>query len=109
MCRRVAVIALGLTFLVFLSAMPAKAMDDILKLVPDSALGLVVVNCPSDADAKLQELGRQMQLPRVCRADRHLAQAGPRRDVEAFQGDRSEREGPPGLRGFAERKPPNVC
>ena len=43
--------------------MPAKATDDILKLVPDSALGLVVVNCPRDVDAKLQELGRQMQLP----------------------------------------------
>ncbi|MHB1033612.1 MAG: hypothetical protein ACYC35_16580 [Pirellulales bacterium] len=63
MCRRVAVIALGLTFLVLLSATPATATDNVLKLVPDSALGFVVVNCPSDADAKLQELGRQMQLP----------------------------------------------
>ncbi|MHB8955585.1 MAG: hypothetical protein ACYC4U_21625 [Pirellulaceae bacterium] len=63
MFRRVAVTASALTFLVLLCAMAAKASDDILKFVPNSALGLIVVDCPSDADGKLQELGRQMQLP----------------------------------------------
>ncbi len=63
MCRRLALIALGSTFLALAVAIPARAADDILKLVPDGALGLVAVRCPADADAKLQELGRRMQLP----------------------------------------------
>ena len=56
-------IALGSTFLALAVAIPARAADDILKLVPDGVLGLVAVRCPADADAKLQELGRRMQLP----------------------------------------------
>jgi len=63
MCRRIAVTALALTFLALLCVQPAQAADDILRLVPDSALGFVVVNGPGAVDAKLQELGRQMQLP----------------------------------------------
>ena len=41
----------------------ARAEDDILKLVPEQALGFVVVNRPAAADAKLQQLGQQMKLP----------------------------------------------
>ena len=41
----------------------APAAEEILKLVPDSALGFVVINRPAAVDAKLQALGRQMQLP----------------------------------------------
>jgi hypothetical protein len=44
--------------------------------VPDSALGLVVVNCPRDVDAKLQELGRQMQLPSPSLLARLLQEGG---------------------------------
>ncbi len=41
----------------------ARAEDDILRLVPQQALGFVVVNRPAAADAKLQQLGQQMKLP----------------------------------------------
>ena len=41
----------------------ARAEDDILKLVPKQALGFAIVNRPAAADAKLQELGGQMNLP----------------------------------------------
>ncbi len=41
----------------------ARAEENILKLVPEQALGFVVVNRPVAADAKLQELGQQMKLP----------------------------------------------
>ena len=40
-----------------------RAEDDILKLVPEQALGFVVLNRPAAADAKLQELGQQLKLP----------------------------------------------
>jgi uncharacterized protein (TIGR03067 family) len=49
---------------VLLVAAPlASAAEDILKLVPESAWGFVVVNQPAAADAKLQALARQVQLP----------------------------------------------
>lgn len=41
----------------------AAATEDVLKLVPDGALGVVVVNRPGAVDGKIQDLGRQMQLP----------------------------------------------
>ena len=40
-----------------------RADDDVLKLVPDMALGFAIVNRPEAADAKLQALGQQMKLP----------------------------------------------
>lgn len=40
-----------------------RAEDEILKLVPEQALGFVVVSRPAAADAKLQQLGREMKLP----------------------------------------------
>jgi hypothetical protein len=46
-----------------LAASAAPAADDFLKLVPDSALGFAVINRPAAVDARLQALGRQMQLP----------------------------------------------
>jgi hypothetical protein len=49
--------------LVLLAAAPARAAENVLKLVPDSALGFLLVNRPAEVDGKLQELGRQMQLP----------------------------------------------
>ena len=57
-----ATLASLLTLLLF-GATGARAEDEILKLVPEQALGFVVVNRPAEADAKLQQLGRQMKLP----------------------------------------------
>jgi hypothetical protein len=45
------------------AARQAPAEDDVLKLVPDKALGFAIVNHPESADAKLQQLGKQMNLP----------------------------------------------
>jgi hypothetical protein len=46
-----------------LLAAPARAAENVLKLVPDSALGFVLVNRAADLDGKLQDLCRQMQIP----------------------------------------------
>ncbi len=62
MTRRFAPVAL-LMGCVLLAASFATAAEDYLKLVPDSAMGILVVNDPAVLDAKLQSFGRQMQLP----------------------------------------------
>ena len=62
MTRRFAVAA-WLLGCVLLWALPAPAAEDILKLVPESALGFVVLNRPADLDAKLQSLAGKLQLP----------------------------------------------
>lgn len=62
MTRRFAPVAL-LMGCVLLAASYAPAAEDYLKLVPEGALGVVAVNNPAALDAKLQEFGRQMQLP----------------------------------------------
>ncbi len=41
----------------------ARAEDDVLRLVPEQALGFVVVTRPAAADAKLQQLGQAIKLP----------------------------------------------
>lgn len=41
----------------------ACAEDDILKLVPEQALGFAIIHQAAAADAKLQQLGQQMNLP----------------------------------------------
>ncbi|MCR4412365.1 MAG: hypothetical protein NUV77_08075 [Thermoguttaceae bacterium] len=41
----------------------ARGAENILKLVPDSALGFALVQRPADADAKLQRLAEQLGLP----------------------------------------------
>lgn len=63
--RRRFLAALTLACLAALTAAApqARAEDDVLKLVPEKALGFAVVNNPESADAKLQQLGRQMGLP----------------------------------------------
>ena len=40
-----------------------SAGEEVLKLVPDLASGFLVINRPAAVDAKLQTLGREMQLP----------------------------------------------
>jgi len=62
MCRRL-IVPLLVVLTLFVATSVAPAGDDILKLVPDSALGFVVLNGPGAVDAKLQQLGREMQLP----------------------------------------------
>jgi tetratricopeptide (TPR) repeat protein len=49
--------------MLFLAASLAPAGEDILKLVPDGASGFLMINRPADVDAKIQALGREMQLP----------------------------------------------
>ena len=62
--RRLAQVALLACFAAIAGiAGRAGREDDILKLVPEQALGFVVINQPSAADAKLQQLGQQMNLP----------------------------------------------
>ena len=63
MFRRFSFIALPMVCALLLTASAAPAAEDFLKLVPDSALGFVVINRPDAADAKLQALGRYIQLP----------------------------------------------
>lgn len=48
-----------------LLVLPARAepVEEMLKLVPDSALGLVAVNRPAEVDVKLQEIAKQLQMP----------------------------------------------
>jgi tetratricopeptide (TPR) repeat protein len=63
MTRRHAIAALPIACILFLGASLAPAAEEILKLVPDSASGFLLVNHPAAADAKIQALGREMQLP----------------------------------------------
>ena len=63
MIRPVTVTLASLFSLLLFWAANARAEDEILKLVPQQALGLVLVNRPAAADAKLQQLGQQMKLP----------------------------------------------
>jgi hypothetical protein len=63
MLRRFALTALVLLCLVVLATASAEAREPILKLVPDSALGVVVVNHLSAIEGKFQDLGKRMQLP----------------------------------------------
>jgi hypothetical protein len=63
MIRPVATSLASLLSLVLFWAANARAEDEVLKLVPEGALGFAFVNRPADADAKLQQLGRQMNLP----------------------------------------------
>jgi hypothetical protein len=63
MYRETVAAASCLMFLTGLVATTATFAQDIRQLVPESALGLVVINCTIDADAKLQELGRQLRFP----------------------------------------------
>jgi len=40
-----------------------RAEEDVLKLIPGNALGFVLINRPAATDVKLQQLGRQLNLP----------------------------------------------
>ncbi len=65
MLRRFVLAALLVACALHLSAASAPAAEDILKLVPDSALGFAVVNGAADLDAKLQAIARHFpgQMP----------------------------------------------
>jgi hypothetical protein len=49
--------------LVLLAVTPSLASEQVLKLVPDGALGFVVIHGLATWDAKVQELGRQISAP----------------------------------------------
>ncbi len=63
MFRRLAAGLLLTIFALLGSLAPATAADDILKLTPEGASGLVVINRAGTLDAKFQALGRVMMLP----------------------------------------------
>jgi hypothetical protein len=63
MTGRLIVTALLAAFPLLLGTPPVRAAEEILKLVPNSASGFAVINRPGGLDAKLQALGREMQLP----------------------------------------------
>ena len=63
MVRRFTTSGLIMTCVVMWAASRAPAAEDVLKLVPDSASGLLVINHPAAVDAKLQALAGEMQLP----------------------------------------------
>jgi hypothetical protein len=63
MIRRVVITGSLLIGVLFAAASSAVAIDEILKLTPESALGVVVVNRPATLDAKFQALAQEMQLP----------------------------------------------
>jgi hypothetical protein len=63
MTRRFTKTALCTVCVLLLAASFAPGAENILKLVPESASGLVIINQPGTVSAKLQALGREMQLP----------------------------------------------
>ncbi len=63
MTRRFVIIALSIACILFLGVSFAPAGEEILKLVPEGASGFLVINHLAAADAKIQALGREMQLP----------------------------------------------
>jgi hypothetical protein len=63
MSRRFARVSLPILGILLLSASFAVASDEMLRLVPDSAWGLISINNPKDADAKINDLNREIQLP----------------------------------------------
>ena len=63
MTRRFTFAALAMACVLWLTASRAPAAEDILKLVPDSAWGFLVIHRPDAVDAKLQALGREAQRP----------------------------------------------
>lgn len=63
MTRRKILPIVLLVSVVVLAGSAAKAAEDVLKVIPDEALGFVVVNRLAEIDAKLQALGKQTQLP----------------------------------------------
>jgi hypothetical protein len=61
MIRRLAPVVVSLVCL--LAATALSAAEDVLKLVPESAQGLVVVNRLADLDSRLQAAAQELQLP----------------------------------------------
>lgn len=63
MCRRTAFAAFLTTTMLLWGVSPTPAAEEVLKLVPESASAVVLVNRPADTDVKIQQLGQAMQLP----------------------------------------------
>jgi hypothetical protein len=63
MSRSSALATVTLMCLVLLAATVAQAAEDVLGVIPREALGFVLVNRLGETDAKIQALGRQMELP----------------------------------------------
>lgn len=63
MVRRRTLITLLAMWPALLAATFAQAAEDVLGVIPERALGFVLVNRLAETDAKIQSLGQQMQLP----------------------------------------------
>ena len=63
MIRRSVPIVAPAVLLAVLAAVPMRAADDVLGVIPDGSLGFVLINQLAQTDAKAVELGRRMQLP----------------------------------------------
>ena len=63
MTRRRTLTTVTVMCLALLAGVFAQAAEDLLEVIPEQSLGFVVVNRLAATDAKIQAMGRQMQLP----------------------------------------------
>jgi hypothetical protein len=61
--KRLSMACLLVAWMILIVACSAQAAEEILKLVPVTASGFLLINHPAAVDAKIQALGQQMQLP----------------------------------------------
>lgn len=76
MTRRRALATVTVICLVLLAGGFARAAEDLLGVIPEESLGFAVVNRLAETDAKIQALGREMQLPVPSALEMFKARAG---------------------------------
>lgn len=76
MTRRCVLVVVGVTCLILLGGTFARAAQDPLEVVPQEALGFALINRLAETDAKVQALGRELQLPVPSPLDLLKARAG---------------------------------
>ena len=63
MTRRIVATVVPALLMTTLTMSPARAAEDVLGVIPEGALGFAVVNHLGETDAKIQELGKLVQMP----------------------------------------------
>jgi hypothetical protein len=63
MLKAAKLLALSVAFLLLSHAVACAAGTDLVKLIPEDALGFVVINNLAEADAKLQQTAKRLQVP----------------------------------------------
>jgi hypothetical protein len=76
MSRRRVFTAVTVACVVLLAATVAQAAEDLLKVIPEQALGFVLVNRLAESNAKIQALCRELQVPAPSPLSLFKAQAG---------------------------------